>query len=64
MIKRSQIFVRAKNKAGKWVNADVLDLDDESFRAFVMWRLMEADLVCSLKDYIVLGEPLVLRTRT
>lgn len=31
----SGIYVRALNHDGKWVNADILTLDDESFHAFV-----------------------------
>lgn len=64
MIKLNQIFVRAKNKRGKWINADVMELDDESFRAFVMHRLFESGLVCGIRPDAVEGEPIVLRTRT
>jgi len=38
-MRRGQVFVRATTKEGKWGNVDVFDLDDESFRAFVLQYL-------------------------
>lgn len=49
-MKRGQIFVRAKSPSGKWGNHDALDLDDKSFRAFILDRLFRAGLVVGLKD--------------
>ena len=37
MISRGQVFVQAQDDSGRWGNADVFDLDDESFRAWVVW---------------------------
>jgi hypothetical protein len=45
---RGQVFVRGRTKDDRWGNIDVLDLDDESFRAFVVEMLIRAGLVCSL----------------
>ena len=36
MIERGQAFVRAQDLNGKWGSADILDLDEESFRRFVL----------------------------
>jgi len=36
MIERGQIFVRALNYEGKWDSVDVLDLDEESFRRWLL----------------------------
>jgi hypothetical protein len=38
-MKRGQIFVRAKDKNGRWYSADALDLDQQSFNAFVLEML-------------------------
>ena len=56
-MKRGQIFVRAKDKNGKWYNADVLDLDQLSFKAFVMDRLFKLGMVTGIKDeFIIAGD--------
>lgn len=39
-MKRGQVFVRAKFDDGRWGNCDIFDLDEESFRAFVIDRLI------------------------
>lgn len=36
MIDRGQVFVRAQVDGNRWDSVDVLDLDDESFRRFVI----------------------------
>jgi hypothetical protein len=38
-VSRNQVFVRAQDANGRWVSADVLDLDEESFRAFTLSML-------------------------
>lgn len=63
-MKRKQVFVRAKSPSGKWHSADVLDLDDLSFRAFVMGVLHEAGLVVGIKDDFVAGNRIELHTTT
>lgn len=49
-MKRGQVFVRAKSPSGKWGTHDVLDLDNSSYKAFLVDRLMQAGLVTSLKN--------------
>ena len=55
-MKRNQIFVRAKSPSGKWGSHDVLDLDDKSFKAFVLDMLFRAGLVVGIKDEFVKEE--------
>ena len=55
-MKREQVFVRAQLPDGSWNSVDVMELDDESFRAFVFDVLMRAGLVFALKDEVVGGE--------
>ena len=62
MIHRQQVFVRALDAEDKWGSADILDLDDESFRAFVIRVLVDAELVCAIKDdCFAEGQPLAAR---
>jgi hypothetical protein len=49
MIRRETVFVRAQLPNGRWVSADVLDLTQESFNAFVLGRLHHARLVAGLR---------------
>ena len=42
------VYVRAIGTNKKWGAHDVMDLCDESFRAFVVWRLAEAGMVVRL----------------
>lgn len=64
-MKRGQVFVRAKDPEGKWGNADVLDLDETSWRAWILeiW-LMKTDAVVSLKPEFVDGPELELIAST
>lgn len=55
-MKKDQVFVRARLANGKIAVCDVLDLDDESFRAFVIDVLFRHGLVFGIRD--VLGEPI------
>ncbi len=55
-MKRGQIFVRAKKKDGSWGSVDVLDLDEQSFRAFILEMLIRQSIVCSIKDEFVEGD--------
>lgn len=44
MIEKGQVFIRAKNKEGKWDSVDLLNPEqcsDEAFRQFVMQKLIE-----------------------
>lgn len=52
MIKRDQVLVRAKAH-DKWVNADPLDLTQESFNAFVLYRMYQMGMVTGIKDEFV-----------
>lgn len=63
MIKRGQIFVRALLSGGRWVTIDALDLDDESFRLFVLGTLFRHGLLTGLRDEAVHSERLPLRPR-
>ena len=54
-MKRGQVFVRAKDKNGSWYSADVLDLDQPSFNAFVLDKLFRAGGVAGIKDNFTLG---------
>ena len=46
---RGQVLVRALKTNGKWGNVDVLDLDDESFRAWIVDKLLEQGSVIGLR---------------
>lgn len=61
-MRRNQVFVRAISKEGKWDAVDVLDLDEDSFRAFVVSRLMVAGLVVSVLDEDA-GEKIILHEK-
>ena len=62
MIKRNQVFVRAKSPSGKWHTADVLDLTQESFNAFLIGTLFQRGLVTGLRDEYVEGNALELQS--
>lgn len=47
-MKRGQIFTRAKVD-GIWQNVDVLDLDDESFKLFILDFLHRAGFLVGVK---------------
>ena len=61
-MRRGQIQVRAIKAEGKWGNVDALDLDEGSFRAFVLQRLYIAGLVVSLPEGLS-GEEVILKER-
>ena len=42
MIEKGQVFVRGKKKNGRWGNIDVMDLDEYSFRRFILTLLNRA----------------------
>jgi hypothetical protein len=50
MYRRDQVFVRAVSPKGVSHVCDVLDLDEESFRAFVVNALLRGCLVTGLRD--------------
>lgn len=60
MARREQVFVRALNKKGEWDNIDIFDLDNDSFRAVIVNKLIDAGLLIALKDEIA-GEEIILR---
>jgi len=45
MIEREQVFVRAKKKEGGYGTVDVFDLDEESFRSFILTHLAKLQLI-------------------
>lgn len=55
-MKRGQVFVRAKSPSGKWGTHDALDLEQESFNAFILEMLVRNELVCSIKEDAVEGK--------
>jgi hypothetical protein len=52
-MKYGQVFVRGKNNTDEWDSIDVLRLDDESFRAFVIDMLFRAGIVCGIKSEVL-----------
>ena len=62
MIKRNQVFVRAKSPSGRWHSADVLDLTQESFQAFVIGTLFRHELLVGLRDDFVEGDSVELQS--
>jgi hypothetical protein len=44
------VFVRAKDETGRWGSANALDLDERSFRVFVLDSLEAAGLLIGLRD--------------
>jgi hypothetical protein len=61
-MRRQQVLVRVLKADGKWGSVDALDLDDESFRAFILDRLLKAKVVAGLLDEHS-GESVILRER-
>ena len=59
-MRKGQIYVRSKLPDGSWGSCDILELADESFRAFVLDRPMSMDLVAAIKDGYA-GEPVVMQ---
>ena len=62
-MKKRQVFVRAQDSTGKWGCADVLDLDDISFRAFVIDILFKIRAVVGILDEHVEEAPISYRTK-
>jgi hypothetical protein len=62
-VKRQQVFVRAESPSGKWGNHDVLDLEDDSFKAFVIDRLMKAGVVTSIKSEFLDGDDIEYKSK-
>ena len=56
--------MRALRKDGTLGNVDVLDLDDASFRAFVLEQLVQARLVGGVVPKFIEGEHVELKERT
>ena len=53
MIEKGQVFVRAINKDGRWDTVDALDLDDESFRRFILDKLCDMGVIVSCSPPII-----------
>jgi hypothetical protein len=58
------VFVRGQLRDGSIGNIDVLDLDDASFRAFVVDMLRRAGLVVAIKSEMLESDHLTYRERT
>ena len=46
MVEKGQCFVRAINKEEKWDSVDILNLDEDSFRRFVLRKLADMGVIC------------------
>lgn len=59
------VKIRAKRPSGSWATVDVSELDDESFRRFVMLRMVMAGLVHGMNDEVeaAKAEPLRAKAR-
>lgn len=62
-MKRGQVFVRATDETGRWGTVDVLDLDEDSFRAFVVETFVRAEVVTSIREEMVEGERIRYRAK-
>lgn len=62
-MRRGQVFVRARDETGKLGSADVLDLDDLSFRALIVEILVRTQLVTGLREDLCEGERIALKTK-
>jgi hypothetical protein len=62
-MKRGQVFVKAFDENGVWGTVDALDLDEVSWRAFVMDRLQRAGLVFGMKEDLCEGQTVTYRAR-
>lgn len=61
-MRRGQVLVRAITVDGGWGNVDALDLDDESFRAFILILLCKAGVLASMSEEYC-GEEVILKER-
>ena len=50
MIKRGQVFVRAKKNDGHWGNVDIFDLDEDSWRCLIVSRLVDFGMLVAIRD--------------
>lgn len=62
-MKRNQVFVRAKSPSGKWGAHDVLDLEQESFNAFVAGKLYEAGIVVGYRPETIKGKEIEYKSK-
>jgi len=57
-MKRGQVFVCGRRRDGSIGNIDALDLDDASFRAFVLDIFVGCGIVVAIKDEFADGDRL------
>ena len=62
-MKRGQCFVLGQRRSGKWDNIDVLDLDEESFRAFVLEKFCDLHVVVSFREEAGPGETIIYKEK-
>jgi hypothetical protein len=62
-MKPGMVFVRAENDSGQPVIGDALDLDEQSFRAFVLQSLWNAGVVAAMNPDEVNGPDIPLRLK-
>lgn len=44
-----EVFIRAKTADNRWASVNAADLDERSFRLFILNALAEAGLFCAVK---------------
>lgn len=63
MIKRGQVFVRAKSPSGIWGNHDILDLTDETFKAYIVDTLLRGGHLLGIKPDLIPGKEIELESK-
>ena len=43
-------FVRAKTSDDRWASVDIVDLDERSFRRFIVSQMVGHELLCGMGD--------------
>ena len=56
VMKKGQIYVRAITPDGELGNVDVLELDDDSFRVFIIDKFVRAGAVVAMKEEMIKGD--------
>ncbi len=63
MMQRGKVFFRARDETGRYGCADILDLDETSFRAVIVEVLVKINALLSLESDSSKGEEIQLTTR-
>lgn len=62
-MKRGRVFVKAADEKGRFGTVDALDLDDDSFRAFILDRLVDAQVIIAVPSDDAPGPDIIYRTK-